>query len=37
MSFAVEEYRNGVRMGSKVVEDGVELGMPAQFIGEHIK
>ena len=25
MSFAVEEYRNGVRMGSKVVEDGVEL------------
>lgn len=25
MSFAVEEYKNGVRMGSRVVQDGVEL------------
>ena len=25
MSFAVEIYQDGVRMGSKVVQDGVEL------------
>lgn len=25
MSFAVEEYKNGVRMGSRIVQDGIEL------------